>query len=303
MEQITIKNHFLQLQVLTYGAIIQRLSLLSGDHESIDLVVGLNDPEDYKNDENSLGACIGRFAGRISGGGFMLDGTFYRLAEENGVHLHGGNKGFAKREWTILEVSEGPEPSVSLGYSSEHMEEGYPGKLNCRVTYTLKNNGLEIVHRATTDRPTIVNLTNHSYFRLDKEDTIEHYRLQLNCHEYLETGADLIPTGAIKTVKGTEFDFLQAKPIGQVKLDTPFVLGKSSGTIAELHSDSSGIRMTVQTNQPALIVYRPENLTAICFETQLHPDAPNHAYFPSSVLRPGETYENRTLFSFDRVKN
>ncbi len=300
LEQITIKNQCLRLNVLSYGAIIQGLTLISGNQEPVELVVGLEDPEAYKEDEKSLGACVGRFAGRISGGGFMLDGTFYELYTEEDIHLHGGKKGFGKREWEILEITEGEEPSVCLGYSSKHLEEGYPGNLKCRVTYTLKDCGLEILHTAITDRSTVVNLTNHSYFRLDNENSVAHYKLQLNCPAYLDTDTKLIPTGKLKDVKGSRFDFLQPRPIGQVKLDTPFVTDRTSKHVAVLNSEQSGIRMTVQTNQPALVIYRPENLTAICFETQVYPDAPNQPDFPSAVLRPGEIYENRTLFRFER---
>jgi len=299
LKQITIQNENLILVVLDYGAIIQKLLLKDANGSFTNVVVGLEYPKDYLKDKISLGACVGRFAGRISKG-FVLDREKYPLHNENGVHLHGGKKGFAKKDWTFEEVDYGSEPFVKLSYLSKHLEEGYPGNLKTTVTYKLVGSCLLISHEATTDRTTIVNLTNHSYFRLADEEPIDDYLLQLNCPRFAETHENLLPTGKILSTKGTKHDFLKEKPIGNVRLDDPLVIDIKSATAAKCSSKKSGISMEVITNQPAMVVYTPRAFDAICFETQNLPDAPNHDNFPNCVLRPGERYRNVSEFRFSR---
>lgn len=299
MEQISIKNDSLSLKVLDYGAIIQEL-LFHGDSGAVPLVAGFREPHGYLNDNNCLGACVGRFAGRISGR-FNLEGKEYPLhtvAED--VHLHGGREGFWKKYWTIGAIDNGAEPAVTLSYLSPHMEEGYPGNLRAEVTYRLKGNSLIISHRATTDRPTIVNLVNHSYFLLDETDSIQKYHLWLNSEAYLETKANLLPTGNILPVNGTSYDFRREREIGSFHLDTPFVIANSAPQAASLYSPKSGLRMRVSTNQPAVVVYTPREFAGICFETQNMPDAPNFPHFPSSLLQPGIVYTNTSAFTFEQ---
>lgn len=285
--------------VLDYGAIIQKLMLKNEDGSYTNVVVGYDYPSQYLNDTYSLGACIGRYAGRISKG-FSLDRETYPLYNENGVHLHGGKEGFGKKYWKFEEVNHGENPYVRLSYESPHLEEGYPGNLKTTVTYVLKGKALRIIHEAVTDRTTVVNLTNHSYFRLDAEDSIKNYRLKLNCPRYLETKANLLPTGRVLATKGSPFDFTTVKPINGVRLDTPFVIDPASTVAAECHSPNSGISIQVATNQPSMVVYTPKDFPAICFETQNVPDAPNHEHFPSSVLRPREKYRNISEFRFSQ---
>lgn len=301
MKQVTISTPFITLIVLDYGAIIQKLLVKDKEGNTINVVVGKEFPSDYPFDTKALGASVGRYAGRISNGGYVLDRETYPLYEQKGIHLHGGKKGFHKRDWTIEEVHHGKEPYIKLSYLSKHLEEGYPGNLQATVTYKLSNNALHIMYEAITDRTTVVNLTNHSYFRMDHDSIIDDYRLQLNCPKMLETFADKLPTGKVVSTSETPFDFLQEKEIGSIRLDTPFVLSSNSKFAAKVVSKKSGISLHVRTNQPAIVVYTPPEFPAICFETQNFPDAPNHEHFPSSVLRPGELYENISEFTFDLI--
>lgn len=299
MKQVTISTPFITLIVLDYGAIIQKLLVKDKDGKSVNVVVGFNAPDKYLEDEKFLGACIGRYAGRISNGGFELEYQKYPLHQKDGVHLHGGKAGFGKKYWTIEEVHQGRQPFVKLSYHSRHLEEGYPGNLKAYVTYKLINNQLKIIHEASTDLTTVINLTNHSYFRLDDASQINDYSLQLNCSKVVETYADLLPTGKLISVEGTSFDFLNEKKIGSTRLDTPFVIDPDSKITGKVSSEKTGISMEVSTNQSALICYTPPEFPAICFETQNYPDAPNQKNFPSSMLRPGERYNNESLFVFD----
>ncbi|MDL5514542.1 aldose epimerase family protein [Arenibacter sp. M-2] len=301
MNQVTIKNSFITLTVLDYGAIIQKMVLKNKEGVDTNVVVGLEEPDKYLNDNKSLGACIGRYAGRISKGGFKINNIDYPIFSKDGVHLHGGQKGFGKRYWTIEQVHDGDNPFVKLGYLSKDMEEGYPGNLKATVTYKLVGSSLFIIHEATTDKATPVNLTNHSYFNLDGAETIDHWDLRLSCSQYLETDAKLLPTGKLISVNNSKYDFLEMKKIGQVRLDTPFVMdsGQEKGTV--LASDRSGLSMEVITDQPGVVVYTPTAFAAICFETQNYPDAPNQPHFPNSILQPGETYHNGSEFRFSFV--
>ncbi|MFK7812029.1 MAG: aldose epimerase family protein [Maribacter sp.] len=299
MKQVTISTPFITLIVLDYGAIIQKLLVKDKDGESVNVVVGYNSPDKYLEDVKCLGACIGRYAGRISNGGFELDGHAYPLHQKDGIHLHGGKKGFGKKYWNIEEVNLGREPFVKLSYHSKHLEEGYPGNLKAFVTYKLINNQLFIIHEATTDLTTVVNLTNHSYFRLDDSSQINDYNFQLNCSKMVETYTDLLPTGRVVSVEDTSFDFLNEKKIESTRLDTPFVIDAESKVTGKVSSDKTGISMEVSTNQPAVVCYTPAEFPAICFETQNFPDAPNKKNFPSSRLRPGEIYKNESRFVFD----
>jgi aldose 1-epimerase len=301
LEQVTIKNDFISLSILDYGAIIQKLLIKDKEGKELNLVVGLEHPESYLDDLKCLGACVGRYAGRISNGGFQIEGNTYKLYTKDGVHLHGGKQGFAQKYWKFDAVQHKEHPFVKLSYQSPHMQEGYPGNLKASVTYKLIDNSLQIVHEAVTDRTTVINLTNHSYFCLDSTDSIDHYQLLLQCPEILETNNSLLPTGKLVSVKDTQYDFLTRKEIGKIRLDTPYVVSNNAKKVAELYSPVSGLRMTVESNQPAVVVYTPLEFAAICFETQNHPDAPNIISFPSAILHPGETYDNKAVFTFDLV--
>lgn len=299
MEQVTVKNNHLRLAVLNYGAIVQSLQFRGARGRYTDLVVGREDPEDYLEDPAFLGACVGRFAGRISGGRLRIGNEDHPLPHRDGITLHGGERGFGRRYWTIESHTSGGETAeVQLAYTSPHGEEGFPGELRTRVIYRLTGKTLMVRHLAETDRPTVVNLTNHSYFKLDTAASIDHYRLRLGAGKRLETDARLLPTGRILDVTGTPYDFRQEREIGKTRLDTPYVL-EPDKPAAILASGKSGIRMEVRTNQSALVVYTPPHFPGICFETQGYPDAPNFSEFPGCELHPGQEYRNESHFSFE----
>lgn len=301
MKQVTIKNDCISLTVLDYGAIIQKIELRNKKNELVNVVVGFEDPMDYLSDTIFLGACVGRYAGRISKGEFDLMGKSYAIHHNNGVHLHGGEHGFGKKYWEITEIGQSSEPTIKLRYKSAAMEEGYPGALDVCVEYKLIENTLHIIHKATTDEATVINLTNHSYFRLDQLDKIDHYQMQLKSNSVVETHKNLLPTGNIVSVVNSDYDFQKKKQIGAISLDTPYVLNPNTDIVASLYSPESGISLNLRTNQPSIVVYRPPDFPALCFESQNYPDAPNHRHFPSAVLCPGETYNNTAIFEFDLV--
>jgi aldose 1-epimerase len=244
---------------------------------------------------------VGRFAGRISQGHFQIGETTYPIFEEDGVHLHGGQQGFGRRFWKLIDHSEAADPYVIYQYISPHLEEGYPGHVIATVTYQLFGNTLKVLHQATTDQPTIVNLTNHSYFTLDEEASLDDLILQIQSEKRLGTDEKLLPTGSIEHVENTKYDFRQPKRLGKIRLDSPYIVDPTQKPLAMARSLKSGILLSVSSNQPAIVVYTPHDLAAICFETQNYPDAPNQPNFPSSILLPGETYVNESFFTFDLV--
>lgn len=298
LKQITITNEFISLTILEYGAIIQKMMVKDKHGKEQNVVVGHGNPEAYLSDQNALGACIGRYAGRISGGGFHLNGEFYPLHNKNGVHLHGGKIGFGKKYWTLTDEHFGNNPFIKLSYRSVDLEEGYPGNLEVNVTYKLVGNNLHIIHEAQTDKPTVINLTNHSYFKLDDEKSIDHYTMELKSEGFLELDRQLVPTGKIKKVGNDQYNFLIGKKIDTARLDTPYIVNPNCENAVTVSSDVSGIVMKVTTNQPVMVIYTPTSFPAICYETQHYPDAPNQSNFPSSILEPGKLYRNESSFNF-----
>lgn len=301
MKQVTLKTPFLILIVLDYGAVIQKLLVKDKHGNWVNVVIGLDFPDDYFYDDRFLGACIGRYAGCISNGGFTLDRTEYLLHHEKGVHSLGGKKGFGKKTWTIETVDHGHKPWVRLSYISPHLEEGYPGNLKTTVTYQLINSTLHITFEAISDRTTVVDITNKTYFRFDNSSTVDDYQLQLACPAMVETLANQLPTGRVVTVGGTPLDFLNGHRIGEVRFNTPLVIDPETKIAAKVSSPKSGITMEIITDQPVLTVHTPNDFPAIGLNCQNYPDAPNYAHFPSSVLRPGEIYRNKSRFIFDLI--
>ncbi|NER12211.1 galactose mutarotase [Leptobacterium flavescens] len=299
--QITIQNkQGLQLTVLNYGAIIKELMVPDKNGKPVNVVIGYKNPSDYLQNYSYMGACIGRYAGRISNGSFSLNGMVYQLHKEEGIHLHGGQNGFDKKFWFIDDVSEGEDPYVKLSCISKDKEEGYPGNLKAELTYQLtEKNELKITHSAICDRDTIVNLTNHSYFNLSEYLDIGGHELSINASKYLEIKENLLPTGKLKSVGKTDLDFRKIKEIGDLKMDNTFVLDDPEKVAVSLYSPGTGIEMSLKTNQPSVVVYTPKTFGGICFEAQNYPDAPNHDHFPSALLRPGEFYTNEAVFSFN----
>lgn len=321
----------IQASLTDHGGVLVRLLTPDRDGNLGDIVLGYGTPEPYfdRATASFFGALIGRYGNRIAGGRFTLDGQNYRLARNNGPNaLHGGERGFDQRLWQG-EASVGPEgPQVVFARVSPDGEEGYPGILTVRVTYTLRPEGaLQIDYAATTDAPTVLNLTNHSYWNLsgDARRDILGHRLTLAADHFTPVDQTLIPTGERRAVAGTPFDFRTAQPIGaRVDMgdeglrftggyDHNFVLRGGGGPAALLHDPVSGRRLTVHTDQPGMQVYSGNFLDgslvgkggqryghrwAVCLETQHFPDSPNQPDFPSTVLRPGERFMSRTVYSF-----
>ena len=314
MEQITIQNQSLKLVCINYGAIVQKLLVKDKNGNETNVILGFKTPENYLNNPYFIGASIGRFAGRISDGGFDIDGKKYSINHENGVHLHGGKITFAHQYWEVEEVNESEVPFVKFSYLSEHLEEGYPGNLKVYVTYKLKNNKLFITYEAETDQTTIVNLTNHNYYNLNGQGSVLNHQLELKSSQFLDIDEKQLATGKFNEVANTPFDFNTKRKIGAHKnfngIDDCFILN-NKGHIATLYSNESGIEMKVSTNQPGVVIFTPKQLpeanyvnevvgeySSICFETQNFPNAPNKSHFPSALLKKGDIYFNESEFEF-----
>ena len=329
-----LKNGSAQAAVTNYGA--RLVSLIVPDKNGVptDVVVGYDNIGSYlHNPDTYFGAIVGRYGNRIAKGHFKLDGKEYTLATNDGPNtLHGGKKGFDAGIWTGKQLS---DRSVQLVYLSTDGEEGYPGNLQAKVTYTLTDsNTLRIDYTATTDKPTVLNLTNHAYFNLNGQGsgTINNHLLEINADGYTPVDSTLIPTGKIEPVAGTPFDFRQPTAIGarindnnqQLKFghgyDHNFVLNKSRdslGLAAIAQGDKSGIVMTIRTDQPGVQFYggnfmkgtntlkggkKDDYRSAFCLETQHFPDSPNEPSFPSTELKPGQKYRSTTTISFGVAK-
>ena len=311
----------MELHVSNFGATIISLKVPNKQGTLTEVVVGLSSPldylkDDYLNQNRCLGSSCGRYAGRISGGGYKIDGKFYALSQHKGEHLHGGFNGFDKKYWNFESVERHENPTIRLSYTSNHLEEGHPGNLQVSVTYQLlETNELIITYNAETDEPTHVNLTNHSYFNLNGNGTICNHKLQIKSDCYLEVDSKTtIPSGEILSSFGTRVDRNDLDVIANENFrgfDDTFIL-TTEVNCARLISEDTGIEMIVDTNQTTFVVFTPKNFDnvtfkegltysdfpAICFEAQNYPDAPNHIIFPSSLLLPEEIYENKTSFRF-----
>ncbi len=323
---LSLKNdNGMRLRITNFAATIMSLEVPDRHGKLINVVVGFDSLQDYVDKSKNkvsrfLGASIGRYAGRISNEKITVNTIDYPLYHENGVHLHGGRNGFDERVWEIEYIDE-DELSVSLSYLSEHMEEGYPGNLRVKVIYQLTNeNELKITYQAVSDQDTVVNLTNHAYYNLNGVNSITDHTLKLNCSNYLEVDHQ-IPTGVIKPVVDTNYDFLSAQKLDALEengsIDDTFVFDAKKEAKVTVSAQESGIVMEVLTNQPAVVIYTQEKFPdwnfrkgakyskfpAICFETQNYPDAPNHSHFPSAVLQAGEYYENKSVFKFGIVND
>jgi aldose 1-epimerase len=327
VEMFTLTNgHGMTAKVITYGAILTELDVPDRQGKTANVVLGFGNLRQYVTQNPFFGAVAGRYANRIAKGRFTLEGKEFKLATNNGPnHLHGGLKGFDKVVWKAQPLHSSNGAAVRLTYESRDGEEGYPGNLNVSVTYTLTNdNSLRIDYDATTDKPTVVNLTNHSYFNLASEgsgDILDEV-LTIHADRYTMFDETQIPTGQIRPVKGTPLDFTKPTPIGQRigqtdgGYDHNFVLNGPAGKLspaAKLEDLKSGRVMEVETTQPGIQVYTANHLDgklkgsggkpyplhgAVCLETQHFPDSPNHPDFPSTELRPGQKYHETTVFKF-----
>jgi aldose 1-epimerase len=320
--------------VISYGATLVLLKVPDRNGTAADIVLGYDDLAGYEQGKSFLGATIGRYGNRIAGGEFTLDGKVFHLPKNDGPNsLHGGTRGFNKRVWTGVDRSRADAQVLVLSYTSPDGEEGYPGTLQAKVTYTLpvEASELQIDYSATTDKDTIVNLTNHSYFNLsaDTSKKIVDHQLLLRAAQFTPVGATLIPNGELRTVRGTPFDFTVPTAIGarinqddeQLRFgkgyDHNWVLERREKgglqVAAEVFEPTSGRVLQVLTTEPGIQFYSGNFLdgtakgkggqlyslrTGLCLETQHFPDSPNHPKFPSTVLKPGESFRSTTVLRF-----
>ena len=298
---------------MSRGATIAALKVPAGADKK-NVVLGYTDLSHYDTDPYYLGATVGRYANRIGGGRFALEGETFQLStQENGHCLHGGMDGLNRRQFALDVAPDGR--SVMCRYVSPNGDQGFPGTLEVLVRYEIVDDtSLAIEYEATTDRTTIVNLTNHAYFNLEGDGAaIDGHYLSLNASAMTEVDAEMIPTGALKSVGSTALDFRAEQRIGDVLnaqggIDTNFVIDRGAQELVlagTLYSPKSGVRLAVHTTQPGVQVFTGQNLVApfrtygaVCLETQNFPDAPNHPQFPSATLEPGDTYRHKTVLGF-----
>ena len=326
------------VKIMTLGATITELWAPDKEGKLSDVTLGFDTLKGYERKDNPFFGCVvGRYANRIARGRFTLDGTEYKLATNNGPnHLHGGNKGFDKAVWEVISTGQARGKEAAVAVALRHVspagDEGYPGKLTAEVVYTLtERNELRIDYKASTDKPTVVNLTNHAYFNLaghDSGDVLGH-ELTLKASKYTPGDDTLIPTGKIEPVKGTPFDFTKPRTIGsrlaQLKgepggYDVNYVIDGKAGTLrlaAVVHEPKTGRVMEMETTEPGVQFYTGNFLdgkakgkggavykkhAGFCLEAQRYPDTPNKKDFPSAVLRPKQTYKQTTVYRFSAKK-
>ena len=328
----TLKSAQIEVRVTAYGAKLVSVRTPDRAGKMADVVLGYDNLEGYLNDNSThFGSIVGRFGNRIALGKFSIDGKTYQIPINNGANaLHGGPVGFGQYVWESKEIPNG----VEFTHVSPDGDMGFPGTMTAKVKYTLAGDTLRLDYSATSDKPTVVNLTNHAYFNLrgDDQGTILDEKLELNADRFTPVDSGLIPTGILAPVAGTPFDFRKPEVIGaridsdneQIKLgggyDHNFVLNGNAGTLrlaAIVTDPESGRKLTVETTEPGIQFYTGNFLdgtftgrhgikygkhSGFCLETQHFPDSPNQAQFPSTVLRPGVTRHSTTSFSFTTVK-
>ncbi len=324
----TLANPEVEVRVMAYGARLVSVRTADRAGRMADIVLGYDSLQDYLNDTKTyLGAIVGRYGNRIAQGRFSIDGQAFQIPLNNGANaLHGGPVGFDRCVWQARE-----EPgAVEFTHVSPDGDMGFPGTLTAKVRYSLQGNALRIAYSAVTDKPTVLNLTNHAYFNLRGDDigNILSHRLELRAERFTPVNADLIPEGELAPVAGTPLDFRKSAVVGaridneneQLKrvggYDHNFVVDGQAGTLrlaAIVADPESGRQMTVETTEPGIQFYSGNFLdgtftgrhgvkyakrTGFCLETQHFPDSPNHPNFPTTVLRPGEAHSSATVFTF-----
>ena len=334
IEAVTLTNgHGMTAKIMTLGATLQSLVVPDKAGNKADITLGYDSAQEYLSHPDYFGASVGRYANRIAKGKFTLDGKTYTLATNDGPNsLHGGLRGFDKRMWKIDSVTSGPDAKVVLSYVSADGEEGFPGQLKVTATYALdENNELRLEYKATTSKPTVLNLTNHSYFNLSGNDAREVMGDMVTLHaaRFTPVGATLIPTGERRAVAGTPFDFRTPHRVGdrirdgrdqQIRYgrgyDHNFIVDGKAGTLrpaAVVEDPVSGRVMEISVTAPGIQFYTGNFLDgtfvgknsrayrqgdAICLEPGVFPDSPNHPDFPTSRLNPGQTYTNTIVYKF-----
>jgi aldose 1-epimerase len=331
-----LQNKNIKAAITNYGGRLVSLWVPDKDGNMIDIVAGFDSLEQYRNStEPYFGATIGRYGNRIAKGKFKIDGTAYTSSINNAPNmLHGGKNGFQSQVFSATQIG---DTALELNYLSKDGDEGFPGSLNVKVIYTLThNNELKLNYEATTDKKTVVNLTNHAFWNLNGEGSgsILNHVLMINADKYTPVDSTLIPTGKIETVKGTPFDFTTPTIIGS-RIETPgnmqlkhgkgydhnYVLNKNNASelihAATVTADRSGIQMDIYSTEPGLQFYsgnfmqsknvmkggkKDDLRTAFCLETQHFPDSPNEPFFPSTLLEPGDKYQTRSIYKFSISK-
>jgi aldose 1-epimerase len=334
VERYTLESEHLVLRVLTWGASVQTVVAPDRHGDRSDVVLGFDDLSGYLGDHPYFGAVVGRYANRIADGRFRLDGTGVQVPPNDRGHaLHGGPQGFDRRVWSARPAEGESRPAVTLSRLSPDGEMGFPGTLDTRVTYTLAGNDVRIDYRATTDRATVVNLTQHTYFNLggESEGSVESHLLKIPAGHFLPIDAGCIPLDGLAPVQGTPFDFRRPKQVWRdIAEDDPQLahgLGYDHSWVldgpyaplalaARVTDPGSGRMLEVLTSEPAVQFYSGNQLDGsvcgkggrrygrrqgLCLETQHLPDSPNRPEFPRVVLRPGETYESTTVWRFSTV--
>jgi len=327
VEIYALRNGKIEAAITTYGGIVVSLQVPDRKGNMDDVLLGYDSLSQYVSNNPYFGAIVGRYANRIAHGSFLLEGKTYSVPKNDGDNsLHGGTRGFDKVVWKAKPIKDG----IELSYVSRDGEQGYPGTLTATVRYTLNDDGLRIEYSATTNKPTVVNLTNHSYFNLagQGKGTILQQQLKIHASRFTPVDSTLIPTGELRSVEGTAFDFRALTPIGQRiaadedqlhkgrGYDHNWVLDKSQGQLseaAELYDPGTGRVLQVLTTEPGLQFYSGnfldgtivgkqgrtyEHRSGLCLETQHFPDSPNHPNFPSTELKPGKRYRSVTAFKF-----
>ena len=328
VEELTLQNGGLTCRIITYGGAVRSLEVPDREGNPVDIALGFDTLEDYRTQDKYMGALVGRYANRIGGARFTLNGVDYPLAANDGENsLHGGNTGFDKRVWTVEQLT---ESSAVLSLVSPNGEEGYPGTLAVAVAYTLAFGGLDIEYRARCDKDTVCGLTNHSYFNLSGHDSgpVMGQHIRIFATHYTPAGPGLIPTGETAPVKGTPMDLWEEQEIGahidddveQLKtaggFDHNWAVINWDGTlrpIARAWSPDTGIMMETATSLPGVQFYTGNFLKGcpagkggavygercgFCLEAQFFPDSPNKPGFPSCVLKAGEEYRHKTVYRF-----
>jgi len=332
VELYTLRNrHGMEAHIATYGGIVTFLTAPDRTGHYADVVLGYDSLAGYLKSSPYFGALIGRYGNRIAQGQFTLDGVAYKLATNNGPNaLHGGLVGFDKVVWHVEQARVAPHgPQLTLTYSSRDGEEGYPGNLKIKAVYTLtENDALRLDYTATTDKDTPVNLTQHSYFNLRGRGDVLGHVVQINADQFTPVDSTLIPTGELRSVAGTPFDFRNPTAIG-ARIDTPdeqlkyskgydhnWVIKKQAGALvvaATVYEPETGRELEVSSTEPGLQFYSGNFLdgsltgkggwvyahrNGFAMEPQHFPDSPNHSNFPSVILKPGQTYRNTIIYRF-----
>jgi aldose 1-epimerase len=332
VEMYTLRNYNgMETRIMTYGGIVVSLKVPDKNGKYGDVVLGYDNLDDYLKNNPFFGALVGRYGNRIANGKFALDGKEYTLALNNAPNnLHGGPVGFDKRVWKVARADVGPDgPRLELTYLSEDGDQGFPGNLKVTATYTLTDdNGLRLDYTATTDKDTVCNLTQHSYFNLTGKGDVLNHQVFINADKFTPVDNTLIPTGKLKPVAGTPFDFRTATAVGvridanddQIKFghgyDHNWVIDKPPGKlglVARVTDPITGRAMEVWSTEPGVQFYSGNFLdgsitgkngwvyqrrNGLCFEPQHYPDSPNHPQFPSAELKPGQTYHNTIIYKF-----